>query len=247
MSHAKERLLPTGTTELVIDISENKRLKQCRSYCNQSGKNLTSLLSGPYSEFSVIGVAQNSSLIGVHFKPGGSFPFFKLPADEFQNKRVSLEELWGTTAVELHERLLSAPTVGECFRLLEQMLLAQAVKPLRLNKAVAHALGEFQRTSCSYMVSDVVAQTGLSKRHFIQLFREQVGLTPKLYCRVRRFQRSLQTLVTQHEVNWVDLANACGYFDQAHFINEFRTFSGMNPTSYLKQRGENPNHLPMYD
>src|SRR5262249_25302339 len=147
--------------------------------------------SGAYSEFSLIGVATLSSLIGVQFKPGGSFPFFTVPADELQNKRVSLKELWGTTAVELQERLLAAPTVDACFRLLEQAVRAQITRPLRLHGAVAYALDEFQQLSGSNRVAEVIARTGLSSRRFIQLFCEQVGLTPKLFCRVQRFQQSL--------------------------------------------------------
>ncbi len=88
---------------------------------------------------------------------------------------------------------------------------------------------------------------GLSPKRFIQLFSQQVGLTPKVYCRVQRFQRVLQTVQLQQQVDWADVAAGCGYYDQAHFIRDFRAFSGFNPSAYLSLRGENLNHVPLRD
>jgi len=247
LPHTRERLFPSARMELVIDLSENKALQNSRGSCSPTNKLQTPILSGAYSESSIIEIAPLSCMIGIQFKPGGSFPFFNPPADELHNKRVALTDLWGMTALKVQEQLLAAPTVDACFHLLEQILLAQTVKILKLHPAVVYALDEFQQTSSGYAVADVVAQTGLSSRRFIQLFREQVGLTPKLFCRIQRFQQSLEAIAREKEIKWISVANACGYFDQAHFINEFRAFSGLNPTAYLTQRGENPNHLPLFD
>jgi len=72
-----------------------------------------------------------------------------------------------------------------------------------------------------------------------------VGLTPKLYCRVQRFQQVLRLLDTGRPFDWANVALACGYYDQAHFIRDFRAFSGLSPTTYLRNRGEHLNHVPM--
>ena len=88
---------------------------------------------------------------------------------------------------------------------------------------------------------------GLSPRRFIQVFREEVGLTPKLFCRIRRFQEVLGLIGRGQHVEWAEVALACGYFDQAHFIHDFRAFSGLNPKAYLAHRGEHLNHVPLCD
>ena len=93
-------------------------------------------------------------------------------------------------------------------------------------------------------VSQVADQLGLSHKHFIDCFRAQVGLTPKRFCRVRRFQRALAGIGAGGAVDWAQLACACGYFDQAHFIHDFRAFSGLKPSAYLAQRGELLNFVP---
>lgn len=98
-----------------------------------------------------------------------------------------------------------------------------------------------------HTISEVTARTGLSPRRFIQLFEQAVGLTPKLFCRVQHFQEALRLCGGEKRVGFGELALACGYFDQAHFIRDFRAFSGLSPTTYLKHRSEHLNHVPLLD
>jgi AraC-like DNA-binding protein len=88
---------------------------------------------------------------------------------------------------------------------------------------------------------------GISPRRFIQVFTQQVGITPKLFCRIQRFQSALNLIQHRQRHNWTQLALACGYYDQAHFANEFRVFSGLSPTAYFQVRGNHLNHVPIAD
>ena len=94
---------------------------------------------------------------------------------------------------------------------------------------------KFARAPHIRSVLGVARETGLSRRRFAQLFRKQVGLTPKLYCRLHRFQQVRRQIASGAPVDWVDLALALagGYCDQAHLVNEFRNFSGISPSVYL--------------
>jgi AraC-like DNA-binding protein len=76
--------------------------------------------------------------------------------------------------------------------------------------------------------------SGLSHTRFIQLFHEHVGLTPKLFCRVRRFRSLLDRIEKSMPVNWAELATDAGYFDQAHLIRDFRVFAGITPLEYTR-------------
>jgi AraC-like DNA-binding protein len=160
---------------------------------------------------------------------------------------VSLETLWGATASDLRDQLLAASTPETRFRILERYLLAQAAWPLTRHPAVAFALKEFRSVPHMRTISDVTEHTGLSSRRFIQVFSEEVGLTPKLFCRVRRFQEVLRLIEKGQHIEWTEIALTCGYFDQAHCIHDFRALSGLNPTAYLTQRGEHRNHVPLCD
>jgi AraC-like DNA-binding protein len=72
----------------------------------------------------------------------------------------------------------------------------------------------------------------MSHKHFIQEFREQVGLSPKLFCRIRRFQKILEQINARERLSWAQIACDCGYYDQAHLVNDFQAFGGLNPSAY---------------
>jgi AraC-like DNA-binding protein len=85
-------------------------------------------------------------------------------------------------------------------------------------------------------VGDVVQGIGLSLRRFGELFGSEVGLPPKAFCRIRRFNEVLRRVERCIDVDWADVAASCGYFDQAHFNHDFRAFAGLTPSAYLRDR-----------
>jgi AraC-like DNA-binding protein len=242
--HFKERVLPTGAVQLIINLHEDMIRMYNPHNPEQDQRFPGCLVAGPYSEFTVIDSASQVSTLGVSFKPGGAFPFLKLPACELQNMDVSLDTLWGAAAGHLREQLLEAATPRARFCLLERALLAQLVDSPVLHPAVAFAVQELQKSSLP-SISTVTDQIGLSPRCFIQRFRQEVGLTPKLFGRVQRFQQALRRIQGEQQVDWADIALSCGYFDQAHFIHDFQAFSGLNPTTYLAQRNGHYNHVSL--
>lgn len=244
--HQRERLLPDGSVELVVNLHQERipvydgeNLNRCRTFRG-------SVVCGPPSQFFAIDTASQFNVAGVHFKPGGAHPFLKLPSGELHNVRVGLDALWGQAAAgEVRERLLEAQTPRAKVRVLEEALLAQAGGPLGRHPAVAFALNEFHCAPEMQKIAEVTERLGLSPRRFIEVFRNEVGLTPKLFCRVRRFQRVLRLISAGRAVDWAETAVTCGYFDQAHFIHDFRAFSGINPSSYLADHTEHFNHVPI--
>ena len=250
-AHKKERKLPDGSMGLVINLREDSFQIYDRRDPNRCESFRGCLFSGVQSEFIVIDTANQACVMGVHFKPGGAFPFFAMPASELHDVHVPLDELWGTSARELRDRLLEAETTEAKFLILEQCLLARVARPLVRHPAVSFALKEIQSVPHQQAISNLTEQIGLSPRRFIQVFTEQVGLTPKLFCRVRRFQQVLRSLqsgnIDGRQIDWAGIAASCGYFDQAHFIRDFKAFSGLNPTAWFALRGEHINHVPLLD
>jgi AraC-like DNA-binding protein len=230
--HARERMLPTATAELVIDLHDGITASHAAT------------VSGPHSEHWVLETATAASVIGVHFRTGGAFPFFGSPANELHNVRISLEALWGMKARVLVEEVLAAPTPDAKFDVLERVLLATA-RTVSRHRAVAVALRELSDVTSGRNVTEVTGALGMSQRRFLERFRSEVGMAPKLFARVQRFQAVVETVHTLREVNWTDIASACGYFDQAHFIHDFRGFSGFTPSAYLALRNEHRNHVPL--
>jgi AraC-like DNA-binding protein len=244
--HTKERLMPSGEACVIfslrdehpIRIYETQNIERHRSYGH-------AVLSGARTEGFVIDTVQQECTFGIAFQPGGAFPFFREPASETTNSSVALDCLWGFAASEIRERLQGARGVEDMFSLAECELLRLATRPIALHPAVAFARREFCRAPQLTTVARVVSQTGFSQRRFIQLFHEQVGLTPKAFCRVRRFQRVLQSVHGAREADWAQVALDCGYYDQAHLNHDFRAFSGATPGEYLKRATRHMNHLPI--
>lgn len=245
-THKKERLMPDGSVELVINLHEDETRIYDRDRLHQSQRLSGNILCGPHSQFFVIDTAEQASVIGIHFRPGGAFPFFRQPVDEMHNFHVSLEDLWGGHARLVREKLLEAPTPEQKFRVLERFVMEQA-RTFDRHVAVSFALKQFESTHGALPVGDVIERIGISQRRLIDLFNAQVGMTPKLFCRLRRFQHVLNQVHPLQECDWGELAALCGYFDQAHFIHDFRQFSGILPTEYLTIKTEYLNHVPILD
>lgn len=244
-AHEFERILPDGSVEMVINLQDD-RLRVYERHSLALAQTLRgALISGPRSEYCVIDTAQQLSTIGVHFKPGGAFPFLGMPAVEVRNQQVDLHDLWGTAAADMREEILEAPSVEAKFTVLEKWLLRQAPE-LERHPAIAYALAEF-KPGLGRHVSEITDKVGMTPKRFIQLFQKEVGLTPKLFCRVRRFQKVLHSIGMGRRIEWADVAIGCGYFDQAHFIHDFRAFSGLNPSTYVAHRTEHLNHVPLRD
>jgi AraC-like DNA-binding protein len=227
--HRRERALPNGRFQLIIDLSEG----------------FEPLVVGMRSQYTVLETAALQHIMSVVFWPGGTRALFGVPADAFYDEAVPLDCVWGADAARLRDRLREARTAAEKFCVLEAVLRRHRSQRLELHAAVRHALGRFQHEAHIRSVLDVTKETGLSRRRFAQLFREQVGITPKLYCRIHRFQRVVRRIASGAPVDWAEVALAGGYCDQAHLANEFRDFSGITPSAYLGSDRPFVNHVAM--
>ena len=163
-SHDSERVLPTGTVELVINLGD------------RASDGFDALVAGPHSRFFVLDTSRPISVMGAHFRPGGAFPFLALPLDELRNQHVALDALWGARAAELRERLLAARGPEARLLLLERLLTSWLRDPRAGHPVVGPALAAFE--GASRRIGDVVEETGVSSRRFIRLFGDEVGLTP---------------------------------------------------------------------
>ena len=228
-----ERILPTGTLELVINLRQN----ELRFYDAERPENCSHLSGAVVSGASGRGFAPAAEafIIGVHFKPGGAFPFLGLPAGDLADTHVDLETLWGPSAGRLRERLCEARTSAERFQLLQQALLSRLCHGVEQHYAVSAALEMFGKNQGGPRVREAAKYLGLSQRRFIQVFKSEVGMKPKLFSRIQRFQQTRTFIQHNPSINWADLAVDLGYFDQSHFIREFLEFSGLSPTDYINR------------
>ena len=241
--HALERLMPDGMLSLVINLDED--IVRVYDPCDHSKPDIMrgAVVMGAHQRFFIIDTAEQRHVLGVQFLPGGALPFLRMPADELQGRHVALEDIWGPDARQFRERLLAAPSHHERCRLMERELLERAAGRLEVRREVRFAVHALESQSGN--VAGVIEAAGLSARRFTELFRTAVGLTPKAYARVRRFQSTMRALEGTRCPDRADIALACGYFDQSHFNHDFREFSGINPTQYVAIDKRHMNHVPV--
>lgn len=201
----------------------------------------TMVVGGARAGFYIRDVTRPLCSVGAQLRPGAAQSLFGVDADELSGRHTALEDIWGAAAESIRAELAAAPSIDSRLDRFE-CLLAERLPVVRgLHPAVAQALQQFT-TSAS--VGAVVRSTGYSHRRFIALFSRSVGLTPKAYCRVQRFQDVLR----RARRDWrslIDIAADAGYSDQSHFTREFREFAGITPTDYRDRAPAFPHHVPV--
>jgi AraC-like DNA-binding protein len=239
----RSRALPRGAVTIVFDVGQRQQLD---FYAADGRTRLPvppAVVTGPHRASYVTDIAADEPAMAVHFRPGGAFPFLGIPLGELQDAAAGLDDIWGRGGRELHERLIAAPSAGTRFGLLEDFLLSRARFSVRRDPGVAAALAAVEANP-SVQMAEVRRLTGLSMKRMIALFRSEVGLAPKAYARVRRLQAALRQLGAG-AVGGARVAADAGYFDQAHFVREFRSFTAMTPSQYGRQRLVLPSHVPV--
>jgi AraC-like DNA-binding protein len=244
--HRRERILPSGTVEMVINLTDDEIRIFDPAHPHRVWRYPGAVVSGPYSKFFLIDPLVHASIIGVHFRPGRAAPILGASVSELADAHIDLKSLWGLTAGELRERLCESPTPAQRFAVLEEVLLRRLRQSKFLHGAIPIALNAFEQADAPVKVRDIAWRVSLSQRRFIQLFTAEVGLTPKLYSRVRRFQRARELVRDASDPDWAAVAVACGFFDQSHLIRDFEEFTGLSPVAYVSQMTKHVmlNHVP---
>ena len=232
MPSSRQRVYPNGAMALVIHLK-----KPAASYYfdDRVLSVRVPLLAGPYSISFHVDPSESTDVIGVLFRPGAGRMFFPVAVHELHNEDVALHDLFPIEADGLLNELCAAQGENARFVVVERYLCRKLTGAPPMHPAVQYAIGRLSSDHAFRRVRQVQWDTGFSHTRFIQLFRQQVGLTPKLFARVRRFHALVGRIEKGLPVNWAELAADCGYFDQAHLIHDFRQFSGVTPREFRKK------------
>lgn len=242
-SYERERALPTGTVELVINLGEEP-MRIFRSDEDLAGASFRdAVVCGPQSGFFVLDTSRPKAVAGVHFRPGGAAAFLGPSMGEFCDLHIDPDDAWDLRTRSLRERLMEAPDAEARFDLVESALLERLHRPQAFHPAVAHALQRFTASPQTTRIDEVRYETGYAAKRFIELFRGTVGLPPKAFCRIRRFQKVIDSVALSRRVEWAVVAADSGYCDQPHLNREFRAFAGVAPGEYRPVSAERPNHV----
>ena len=173
-------------------------------------------------------------MLGVRFFPHAAGCFLNGKIDLFNNRVVDFRDLSGNAVNVLYSKLQETSSWNKRIELVEGFLFQSLVlseRRFRKMTVVNDIMNEIRREDFFDNIENVASRYGITSRYLQKLFLQYTGLTPKLYSKINRFQNSLR-LVTQKDISLTSIAYDCGYFDQSHFIREFKSFTGLTPSSY---------------
>lgn len=238
----REHVVPTGGMHLVFRLS-GEPLRLFDDEHDREGRVIgTAIVGGARSGYYVREISRPLRSVGALLRPGAAEVLFGVHASELAEQHTSLEDLWGPRAASMRDRLGEDLPLEQRLEAFEALLAARLPRVQGLHPAVAQALDQLRSARS---IHDVVDRSGYSHRRFIALFSRTVGLTPKLYSRVLRFQRALRRVRSAEVETWAAVAVALGYSDQAHFNREFKEFVGITPTGYQEISSPAAHHVPV--
>jgi len=180
-------------------------------------------------------------VVGVHFKPWGISPFVDMPSTELRDRWAPVDAVWERSLDRMRDQFASAPSTGEMLQVLEDELRSRLVPaPSRGLELVHHTARRLEASWGAVSVGALTDGAGVSGNHLATQFKSHLGVTPKRVARIYRFAGLILSVDARHPVNWSELAQTAGYFDQAHFSKEFKDFTGHTPSAYLALRRRFP-------
>ncbi|MGH7600000.1 MAG: AraC family transcriptional regulator [bacterium] len=227
-----ERILPDGCVELIFNLADAfKRYHSNRALEIQP----QTLIAGQMRRYAMIEPTGRVKLFGVRFHPGGAYPFFQFPLNELTDQIIGFDSVWNRAGKELADKIQSARSVRERIRIIETALLARLEQRNNADHLVNTAVKTIVAREGLVSIERLRQNLGIGERQLERKFQTAVGITPKFLCRTLRFQKVFKAVERNQAVNWSFIASECGYYDQAHFIHDFKEFSGQNPTAYFSQ------------
>jgi len=169
--------------------------------------------------------------IQLDLTPVGAHRLFGLPMSDIARRVVPLTDVWPRPDRDLCDRLRDAPDWDARFDLLDRVVGARVADSRLATETIEWAIGRIDRSGGRVPMRTLARELGYSQKHVITLFRDQIGVPPKLLARIVRFDRLVQRLRAGADTSWADLSLACGYYDQAHLVRDVRQFTGLTPTN----------------
>jgi AraC-like DNA-binding protein len=227
---ARERLLPNGLIEIAISLGEPHRLVE-----GSGTESLRFCLTGLQTRPMVIEHPDHHRVLGLRLHPAGAYALLKLPMRVVSGLTVELQDVVGPAATELAERCHDAVSVERCFQIAADWVSERVRRARMLDPRIAWSLGRIEETGGTVPIAQIRDTTGLSKTRLADVFRDQIGVLPKVYARIVRFRRALD-LLDRELPSLATVALDAGYYDQSHMTTEFRELAGLTPRELVTVR-----------
>jgi AraC-like DNA-binding protein len=224
------RILPDSCVELVIHFNQPYKTTYSN---NRIEVQPQSFVVAQMKSFIEIEPDGKIGMISIRFSAQGAYHFFGMPMKEIANGIVDLKLLWNDLAKEIEERIVESTNTKQRIKRIQRYLLTQLQRNGKVDLTVDYCVHMIYATTGQIRVEDLSTKTGLSNRQLVRKFNNSIGLSPKEFARIIKFIGSLNYLKANKETNLSAAAHHCGYYDQAHFIHDFKEYAGLTPTQFM--------------
>ena len=229
------KVIPNGYLETIIHLSDaHCELIQEGQFARSPRRILIGMYTQPYE----VHFREMVPVFGIRFKPEGLLPILGSPAAEIGEGYISMAALLGREFQELCDRLRETPRTRQRISLVEGFLQQKLSRKKHQIYYLHRAAEVIRQHKGQITVEELAARVFISKRQLEREFKQHIGVTPKQYIRLTRLNAVNHLLEVGHPLSLTNLAHEFGYADQAHFIREFKHFTGQKPTVFLRERDQ---------
>ena len=225
----------TSNIVVVFNLGQPFSITSPNSNSDTSTKSDT-FVAGLYDTYVTVKSEIFTSCIQMNFTPIGAGVFFGVPMHLLSNRSIEMTDILGAPLRDVIDRMHNTASWARRFDDLERFIIARMAD---VRSPIAGTTWAYERIGAArgaIDIGDITRELGWSRKRLVQQFHEEIGLPPKKFARILRFQGVIRSLDGQSTADWADLAQQHGYYDQPHFNREFREFSGTTPTDYIRRR-----------
>ncbi len=225
----KNTIVPDGTMKLIFHYGDTYK------HHPKNGKSIilpNCFLIGQLTKPYVVEPIGVTGTFVVRFQPNGFLPFTTIPIKEMENKAIPLSQLFGEAGNNLSENILNANSTSERIERIESFLVERLSHQQTIDNIVKSTVDTILNANGQFSVNAFSKQNSINRRQLTRKFSSTIGLSPKQLSKTIRIQASLKALLKKEVTSLTDLAYQNDYFDQAHFIKDFKEFTGLTPKEF---------------
>ena len=231
--NVSERVVPTGNPQLMFHYRTPFTMQFPDQQVRQQARSFISGVSSRYMDAITQGP---SGVIAVDFYPYGACNFFRFSQNELEDQSIHLEDIFSGPVKDLEEQICECSNLSDRISLIENFLI-EKLKPVNQYDLllVRQAVEEVEQSGGQIHANQLAAKLAVTPKNLERKFASMIGKSPKQFIRIMRFQEVMNGLLGQQLGYLTEYALNNGYFDQSHFIHEFKSFSGYTPREFVKR------------
>ncbi len=237
-------VVPGGCLELIIHLED----QHCKIQVNEDWTHSPDyMLIGLFTRVHTVRFSHRVPVFSIRFKPEALFTLFRIEGTEVLGQYEDITSLLGKTFRDFCHRIHEDQTVNAMISRTEEFLISK-IQINHENGDYVMRAAEIMRRSDISSIKEISDAVSISQRQLERKFRNVIGVSPKSYLRLLRINRVIRLIELNRPMDLTSVAYHCGYFDQAHFINDFKLITGHKPTLYTKGSKQfivHPGYFPM--